>query len=87
MVQPVVDRQGRLATVAARPALVADLRPGTGQPSQSCNTVGAAGLAVIQKVIVQFAVAIDFADVVPGLSARNEQSPVVVAFQRDRIER
>jgi len=38
-IQRVVDRQGRLATIAARPALVADLRPDTRQPRQPGNAV------------------------------------------------
>ena len=54
--------------MAARPALVADLRPDARQPRQPGNAVGAAGLAVIQQVIVQLAVAIDLAAVVPSFA-------------------
>jgi hypothetical protein len=43
-IQSVVDRQGWLATIAPRPTLVADLRLD--------DTVRAAGLALIQQVVV-----------------------------------
>lgn len=55
------------AAIATWPALVAGLRPDACQPGQSGNAVRAAGLAVIQQVIVQLAITIDLAAVVPGL--------------------
>lgn len=66
-IQRVVDRQGRLAAIATGPALVADLRLDTRYPGQTSNAVRAAGLALIQQIIVQLAIAIDLATVVPGL--------------------
>ena len=45
---------------------VADLCPDARQSGQPGNAVGATGLAVIQQIIVQLAVAIDLAAVVPG---------------------
>ncbi len=65
--QSVVDRQGRLAAIAPRSAPVTDLRLDTRQPGQSGNAVQAAGLTLIQQVVVQLAVAIDLTTVVPGL--------------------
>ena len=47
-VQSVVDNQRALATIAARPAAVADLRPDARQLGQSGNAVRAAGLAAVQ---------------------------------------
>lgn len=44
-IQCAVDRQGRLATITARPTLVADLRLDARQPGQPSNAVGAAGLS------------------------------------------
>jgi len=58
----------RQAAIAARTALVADLCLDTRKSGQPGNAVRAAGLAVIQQVIVQLAVAINLAAVVPGLS-------------------
>lgn len=53
--------------MAPRSAFVTDLRLDPCQFGQSSNAVQAAGLALIQQVVVQLAVAIDFAAFVPGL--------------------
>lgn len=65
--QRVADRQGWLAAVAARSALVACLRLDTRQSGQPGDTVRAGCLSLIEQIIVQLALAIDLAAIVPGL--------------------
>lgn len=59
--------QGRLAAIAARAPLVTDLRLDARQAGETGHPVRATGLALIEQVVVQLAVAIDHATVVPGL--------------------
>jgi len=64
-IQRVVDDHGRLAAITARPTLVADPGHDAGQPRQACNAVRAASLALITQIVVQLAIAIHFAAVLP----------------------
>ena len=65
--QGVVDHNRWLAAISTRPAPIADLGLDPGQPGQMRNAVGTTGLALIQKVIVQLAVAINLAALLPGI--------------------
>ena len=64
-IQRAVDDHGRLAAITARPTLVADPGHDAGQPRQACNAVRAASLALITQIVVQLAIAIHFAAVLP----------------------
>ena len=66
--QGVVDHNRWLAAISTRPAPIADLGLDPGQPGQMRNAVGTTGLALIQKVIVQLAVAINLAALLPASS-------------------
>src|SRR3546814_19387828 len=62
-------RSGRkrgLATVPGGPTLIANLGFDPRQSGQACDPVRAAGLPLITEVIVQLAIAIDLAAVLPG---------------------
>lgn len=50
-IQSVVNREGRLATIAAWTALVADLCPNACQFGQTGNAVRTTGLALIQQIL------------------------------------
>ena len=66
--QRIIDDQRRLSPVISRPALVADLCPDTSQFGQARNPVRASDLALIDEVIVQFAVPLHIAAILPGLA-------------------
>jgi len=95
-IERVVDDHRWPAAMAARSALVADLGLDAGQPVKTCNAVRAARLALIEKVVMQFAIAVDLAAVLPcppdqlGLSgilpapfARRALEPGVEAARMD----
>lgn len=65
-VERVVDHDPRPPAVSARSAAIADLRPDARKPGKACNTVRAAGLTLIQKIVMQLAVAVDLAAQLPG---------------------
>ena len=64
-IQRVVDDHGRLAAITARPTLVADPGLDAGQPRQACNAVRAASSRPDQQIVVQLAIAIHLAAVLP----------------------
>ena len=57
--QGIVDHDRRFATIGAGPTLVADLGSDRGKPCKAGNAVRTTGLSLIQKVVMQLAVAVD----------------------------
>lgn len=66
-VEVLVDHDRRLASVAARTPLVADLRLDPCKLCQSGHAVRADTFFLLQKIVVQFAIAVDLAAVGPGI--------------------
>src|SRR3546814_13375475 len=65
-VQRVADRNRWITTVPGGPTFIANLGFDPRQSGQACDPVRAAGLPLIPEVIVQLAIAIDLAAVLPG---------------------
>ena len=66
-VEDIVDYEPRLASVAARTPLAADLRLDPCKLRQSGHAVRADTFSLLQKIVVQFAIAVDLAAVSPGI--------------------
>jgi len=56
---------------------ISDLRLDAGEPCEARNPVRAAGLALIQQVIVQLAIAVDLAAYLPGLPKQRRLAGIV----------
>ena len=82
--QCVVDHLGWLAAVTARPALVADPRLDPGQAGKASHPVRAAGLTLVEQVVVQLAIAVNLAALFPGLP---DQSGLPSIFLRPLAQR
>jgi len=66
-VERVVDGDGRPTTIDAGTAFVANLCPDSGKAGQTRNSVRAAHLTLIEKIVVQLAITIDLAAFFPCL--------------------
>ena len=74
-VQRVIDNDGRFAAIGARPTFVADLGFDAGLSGQSRNPVQTARLTLIQKIVMQLAVAVDLDAQLPGPLAERRLEP------------
>lgn len=61
----IVDGQGRLAAILARPTFIADVSLNPGAPRKVRHPVQATALAHVHQVVVELAIPVDLAAVAP----------------------
>lgn len=84
-VERIIDDDRRSATIDAGTAFVADLRLDPGEMRQTRNPVWVAYLALIEKIVVQLAIAVDLAAFFPCLQEQLGLSLVLVGSPTQRV--